>query len=76
MKRTVEERKSDELISFLDYITVRLEEVNYQLMEVKVFIENDGYAKENAEKLKPFFDDISQLIDKVEHIYDNVPTDY
>lgn len=67
------EREIEALGSFLDIIIRRLEEVNFYLTEVKDFIERDSYAKENAEKLKPFFDDIYELIDKVEHIYDNMP---
>lgn len=67
------ERELEALSSFLDIIVNRLEEVNCNLMEIKDFIEKDYYAKENSEKLKPFFDDIYGLIDKVEHIYDKIP---
>ena len=67
------EREMEALGSFLDIIIRRLEEVDYNLMEIKDFIERDSYAKENAEKLKPFFNDIYELINKVDHIYDNMP---
>jgi hypothetical protein len=67
------EKDMTALISFLDYITIRLEEINSQLIEIKSFIENDGYAKENEEKLRPFFNDIHNLVNLVDHIYDNIP---
>lgn len=70
-----EEERIEALGSFLDIIITRLEEVSHNLMEVKEFIEEDPYAKENVDKFKPFFDDIYNLIEKVGHIYDNMPTD-
>lgn len=70
-----EEKRIEELGSFLDIIVRRLEEVSYNLIQVQEFIEEDPYAKENMDKFKPFFDDIYNLIEKVEHIYDNMPTD-
>lgn len=71
--KKLSEHDQDALLSFLDYMTVRLEEISYQLRELKSFIENDGYAKENAETFKLFFDDINKLADLAEHIYDNMP---
>ena len=70
-----EEKRIEELGSFLDIIVRRLEEVSYNLIQVQEFIEEDPYAKENMDKFKPFFDDIYNLIEKVGHIYDNMPTD-
>ena len=70
-----EEERLEALGSFLDIIVERLEEVSYNLFQVQEFIEGDPYAKENIDKFKPFFDDIYNLIEKVEHIYDNMPTD-
>ena len=67
------EKRLEELSSFLDIIIRRLEIVNSNLLEVKEFIETDPYAKENNERFKPFFDDINNLIDSVDHIYDNMP---
>ena len=57
-----EEERIEALGSFLDIIITRLEEVSHNLMEVKEFIEEDPYAKENVDKFKPFCDDIYNLI--------------
>ena len=70
-----EEERIEALGSFLDIIITRLEKVSHNLMEVQDFIEGDPYAKENVDKFKTFFDDIYNLIEKVGHIYDNMPTD-
>jgi hypothetical protein len=71
-----EEKRLEALSSFLNIIIRRLEEVSSNLLEVKEFIETDPYAKENIEKFKPFFDDINNLINSVDHIYDNMPYEY
>ena len=71
----VEERrkKQNAYFSFRDYIIERLDEIDSKLVEVKDFIEKDTYAKENAEEIEFFLDDINNLIDSMEHIYDNLP---
>ena len=71
-----EQKRLEDLSSFLNIIIRRLEVVNSNLLEVKEFIETDPYAKENLEKFKPFFDDINNLINSVDHIYDNMPYEY
>ena len=66
----------DTFVLFLEYIVKRIENINYELMEIKSFIEQDSYAKKNAIKFKPFFDDINKLYELMEHIYDNMPYEY
>lgn len=73
--RIMNEKELERLGSFLDIIVRRLEEINLNVMQIKDFIEQDTYAKENAEKLKPFIEDINKLSNVVEHIYDNMPTE-
>ena len=58
---------------FFAYIIERIEKIKLRLMEIKDFIEQDSYAKNNEIKFKPFFDDINRLYDLIEHIYDNIP---
>ena len=66
-------KKQNAFFSFRDYIIERLDEIDSKLVEVKDFIEKDAYAKENADELEFFLNDIYDLIDSVEHIYDNLP---
>lgn len=66
----------DTFVLFLEYIVKRFENINYELMEIKSFIEQDSYAQKNAIKFKPFFDDINKLCELMEHIYDNMPYEY
>lgn len=38
----------DALVLFLEYIVRRIENINFELMEIKSFIEQDSYAKKKC----------------------------